>query len=183
MKERQGLPDDWSILLDACHGRTPRRLRSLLVPYVARAAAFQEDDPLGHQYVEVFEAAFPWPISSCAYASPSWLPTPSQGSLPTCGTALWSGGIRTRWTEISEFQELPSSLSFQTSLSWSQRRVARAGFPARALSGSGLGDFHHPALPLVRLADPIIVHLCRCGRWVGGGGGGSPGAGPRISPM
>src|ERR1019366_8819601 len=47
MKERQGLPDDWSILLDACHGRTPRRLRSLLVPYVARAAAFQEDDPLG----------------------------------------------------------------------------------------------------------------------------------------
>ena len=32
------------------------------------------------------------------------------------------------------------------------RRVASAGHPAEALTGTGLGDFHHPVLPQVRLA-------------------------------
>jgi hypothetical protein len=59
-------------------------------------------------------------MSSCAYASPSWLPTPSPGSLPTRGTALWPGGIRTRWTEVPNFRSFRVSPSFQTSLSWSQ---------------------------------------------------------------
>jgi len=36
-------------------------------------------------------------------------------------------------------------------------RVARAGYPARALARSGLGVFHRPAPPLMRLARP--VHL------------------------
>ena len=34
-----------------------------------------------------------------------------------------------------------------TSLSYTSCRVAPAGFPAEALPRSGLGDFHHPALP------------------------------------
>ena len=32
-------------------------------------------------------------------------------------------------------------------------RVAPAGFPAEALARSGLGDFHHPALPLTCVHD------------------------------
>jgi hypothetical protein len=43
------------------------------------------------------------------YASPPWLPTPSQGSLPTCGTALWLDGLRTRWTEFLNFRSFPSN--------------------------------------------------------------------------
>jgi hypothetical protein len=41
----------------------------------------------------------------------------------------------------------PSTFTILLVASWCPCRVAPASFPARALSGAGLGDFHHPALP------------------------------------
>lgn len=51
-----------------------------------------------------YEAAFPRLTLSHAYVSPPGLPPPSQGLLPACGSALWPGGIRTRWTDTPNFR-------------------------------------------------------------------------------
>jgi hypothetical protein len=49
-------------------------------------------------------AAFPRLTLSHTYASPSWSPTPSQGLLPACGSALWPDGIRARWRDTPIFR-------------------------------------------------------------------------------
>src|SRR5262249_46661754 len=57
-------------------------------------------------------------------------------------------------------------------------RVAPAGCPAGALTRSGQGDFHHPALPAIRLTSPDP----RCARTAEAGGEGTRAAGPRTAP-
>ena len=79
--------------LHPCRSRTPRRVRrplarltatSLLPSSVAR--------PWAPRTLKSSEAAFLRPTCSLTYASPTPLPTPSQGSLPTRRAQLWSGG-------------------------------------------------------------------------------------------
>jgi hypothetical protein len=50
--------------------------------YGEAAIAFRKFRPLGIRNVIVFEATYPRPTRSRAYASPISLPRPSQGSLP-----------------------------------------------------------------------------------------------------
>ena len=64
---------------------------------------------LGLRNVDIFGAVFPRPTSSRTYASPPRLPASSQGSLPTCGTALWLDGLRTRRIEFLNFRSRPSN--------------------------------------------------------------------------
>ncbi len=89
-EERQGPPGLLGRPLPACRGATPRRIRPRLAP-----TSLREDLRRGrHRLREkkersasgmniVFEATYPRPTCSCAYASPISLPRPSQGSLPT----------------------------------------------------------------------------------------------------
>lgn len=65
---------------------------------------------------------------------------------------LWSGGLRTRWTTNRISRSYRILRSFRTSIDWSLQRVAPTGCPIEALTRSVLGDFHHTALPLNRLA-------------------------------
>jgi hypothetical protein len=46
---------------------------------------------------------------SRAYVSTSRLPVALQGSLPACGSSLWPGGIRTRWTDTPNFGMSPKT--------------------------------------------------------------------------
>src|SRR5687768_324021 len=108
--DRQGLPDDWSILLSTRHGRTPRRLRRLLdLSNGHSAAAFGHHDALGTRNDGNYEAAFPRLTLSRTYVSLRQLPAASQGSLPACGSTLWPDGIRTRWTDTPNFRTSPTT--------------------------------------------------------------------------
>lgn len=58
-------------------------------PYlVGGAAAFRAVNPLGFRKQKIFVATLPRPACSRTYASPGWLPTSSQGSLPACWAQL-----------------------------------------------------------------------------------------------
>src|SRR5215469_2593188 len=104
VQDRQGLPDDWSILLSTRRSRPPRRLHRPLDHGGNNAAAFRHHDVLGIRNDEDYETAFPRLTLSHAYASAPRSPSASQGLLPACGSALWPGGIRTRWTDTPNFR-------------------------------------------------------------------------------
>ena len=94
--------------------------------YGEAAIAFRKFRPLDIRKVIVFEATYPRPTRSRAYASPASLPRPSQGSLPARAplgayvSSPWPGGIRTRWTTNRNFKETSHSLLSQsTSRAWS----------------------------------------------------------------
>jgi hypothetical protein len=108
VQDRQGLPDDWSILLSTRHDRTPRRLRRPLDRSNGNdTAAFEQDDALGNRNEINYGAAFSRLTLSRTYVSPPQLPAASQGSLPARGSALWPDGIRTRWTDPLNFSKSP----------------------------------------------------------------------------
>ena len=60
VKERQGLPGSWSILLDTCRGRKPRRMRPVLVLFCGPlAAAFHNRPQSGAVYEPVSQRLLP----------------------------------------------------------------------------------------------------------------------------
>jgi hypothetical protein len=61
------------------------------------------------------------------YASTRRLPDLLQGSLPTCGSALWSDGIRTRWTSI------PISERYRSRSSFGPAFLVASGIPPRGI--------------------------------------------------
>src|SRR5216684_4869644 len=120
VKDRRGLPDDWSILLSTRRGRTPRRLHETLdLFHGPRAAAFQENDPLGTGIMEIT-----WLHS---HGSHSHMPTHRRRGCPRRRKACYRpAGLRFdragfapagQILQISE--RYRSRSSFRTSLSWS----------------------------------------------------------------
>lgn len=97
IKELTGSPELPGHPLHTRHSRTPRRLRCnpTLLSYCA--VAFRPVATLGSRNESYFVAAFPRLACLRTYASQMPLPTPAQGSLPTCRVWLWSDGFRTRW--------------------------------------------------------------------------------------
>ena len=92
-EEKQGPPGLLGRPLRARHGQNTPPVRHLLAPTPHfeeingdGVVAFTENRTLGIRNVIVFEAVPPWLTRSRAYASPTPLPTPSQGSLPA-----WTG--------------------------------------------------------------------------------------------
>ena len=88
-RKDKGLPSYWAILflravvqhLAGCDSSSPLLLVEKI--YGEAAIAFAENRTLGIRNGIVFEAKKPRPTRSRAYASPTSLPRPSPGSLPT----------------------------------------------------------------------------------------------------
>ena len=67
------------------------------------AIAFRKFRPLGIRNVIVFEATYPRPTCSRAYASPASLPKPSQGSLPARAGSPLAGRVSHPLDDESKF--------------------------------------------------------------------------------
>ncbi len=87
-EEKQGPPGLRGRPLRACRDATPRRTRSLLAPTSLREDlrreryCLREKQNARQPECIIFGATYPRPTRSRAYASPTSLPRPSQGSLP-----------------------------------------------------------------------------------------------------
>ena len=87
-EERRGPPRLLGHPLHTCRGATPRRNQPLLAHsslekiHGEAGIAFTQLRTLGNRNKRYFEATHPRPTCSRAYASPTSLPRPSQGSLP-----------------------------------------------------------------------------------------------------
>ena len=87
-EERRGPPRLLGHPLHTCRGATPRRNQPLLAHsslgkiHGEAGIAFTQLRTLGNRNDRYFEATHPRPTCSRAYASPTSLPRPSQGSLP-----------------------------------------------------------------------------------------------------
>ena len=135
-EETQGPPGLLGHPLHAYRGATPHRTRPLLAPTSLREDLrrgrhrLREKRTLGIRNDIAFEATYPRPTRSRAYASPVSLPRPSPGSLPARASSPWPDGTRTRWTTNRNFMESSQVLQSQsTSRAWSH-------FPSYARSSS-----------------------------------------------
>jgi hypothetical protein len=122
-RRNEGLPGSWAVLFVRAVVDDPAGCAPPLAHDGEGAVAFRTLKSLGTRNVTISWLHNPRPTRSRAYASPSALPHPSQGSLPTGRAHPWSGGFRTRWTtnEVSWSQRILQSSS--TSLSWSHSVV------------------------------------------------------------
>ena len=94
------------------------------------AFAFRKFRPLGIRDKIVFEAAYPRPTRSRAYASPASLPGPSQGSLPARAGSPLAGRVSHPQDDESKFHEVIAVLQSQsTSRAWSHS----IAYPPRAV--------------------------------------------------
>ncbi len=84
------------------------------------AVAFRQNRTLGIRKVIVFEAKYPRPTRSCAYASPIPLPRSSQGSLPARAGSPLAGRDSHPLDNKRDFMESSQTLQSQsTSRAWS----------------------------------------------------------------
>ena len=98
LAERQGSPRCLGHPLRACRGRPPRRVRPPLAHSRCSRCCLQDIQSPGHPEKYLLSRLHaPRPTRSRAYASPSPLPSPAQGSLPAGRAHPWPGGFRTRW--------------------------------------------------------------------------------------
>ena len=82
--------------------------------------AFTENRTLGIRNGIVFEATYPRPTRSRAYASPASLPRPSPGSLPARAGSPLAGRALHPLDDDSKFHEVIAALQFpSTSRAWS----------------------------------------------------------------
>ena len=97
-EERRGSPRCLGHPLRACRGRPPRRVRPPLAHSRCSRCCLQDFQSPGHPEKYLLSRLHsPRPTRSRAYASPSPLPSPAQGSLPAGRAHPWPGGFRTRW--------------------------------------------------------------------------------------
>ncbi len=116
--------------LHTCRGPTPRRNQPLLAHsslekiHGEAGIAFTQLRTLGNRNERYFEATHPRPTCSRAYASPTSLPRPSQGSLPArAGSPLAGRDSHPRDSKQSFMESSQiGALQFQlTSRAWSHR--------------------------------------------------------------
>jgi hypothetical protein len=127
----QDLPGYRAVLFVRATVTHPARSNTPLAPYRWCRYCLQVVKNPGHLERDVFGAAAPRLTRSRAYASPTRLPAPAQGSLPTCRAQLWSGRFRTRWTTNQVSVRCHPPPSPRTGLAWSHfTNVPRDTVPA-----------------------------------------------------
>ncbi len=128
MVSRRGkdLPGYWAVLFlravvqhpAGCDPPSPQLLFEKVCGEIA--LAFRKFRPLGIRKDIVFEATYPRPTCSCAYASPISLPKPSQGSLPARAGSPLAGRDSHPLDDERNFKETSHILLSQsTSRAWS----------------------------------------------------------------
>jgi hypothetical protein len=125
-KERQGLPGYGAVLFVRAVVQHPAGLNPALPLllfekiYGKVAIAFAKNRTLGIRNDIAFEATYPRPTRSRAYASPASLPRPSPGSLPARTGSPLAGRISHPLDDGRNFMESSHLLQSQsTSRAWS----------------------------------------------------------------
>ncbi len=105
----------------------PRPNFSLEKIYGETVIAFTQNRTLGIRNEIAFEATYPRPTRSCAYASPISLPRPSQGSLPARAGSPQAGRDLHLLDGKRNFMESSQTLQSQsTSRAWSHLNALSA---------------------------------------------------------
>ncbi len=115
-KDEGGSPRLLGHPLPACRGHRSRRVSPILAQWRIRHCCFRAAKYLEHPGFRRFRDWIPRPTRSCAYASPTSLPVPPQGSLPTGRAHPSSGGDCTRWMTSRSFVNYRTLLSDQQGL-------------------------------------------------------------------
>ena len=138
---KQGLPGYWAVLLPRARCQAPRRLQLPLTIAGTAAAAFQGQEPLGNRDFGIFGAGTPGSRSRLPTLQPPHYWDSSKAGYRPARLGFGRVGFAPTGRLFHHFRATSQpSLPCWTSLAWPQpcRRVALAGYPARAHSDPDL---------------------------------------------